>query len=48
MHQYNTYFFCQNIRRLRMEHKFSQKQMASMLGIGVKSLRLLERNIIPP
>ena len=40
--------FCGNLRRLRGTHGLSKKEMAGIPGIGVKSLTLLENNIIPP
>lgn len=39
---------CDNLRRLRRAHGLSKKEMAKILGIGVKSLSLLENNILPP
>ena len=48
--QNDKYFltFCDNLRQLRNAHGLSQKKMAGILGIGVKSLTLLENNIMPP
>ena len=40
--------FCGNLRRLRSTHELSKKEMAGIPGIGIKSLTLLENNIIPP
>lgn len=40
--------FCRNLRNLRKAHGLSKKKMAGILGIGVKSLTLLEHDIIPP
>ena len=40
--------FCQNIRYLRKKHNLTQKQMATLLGIGIQTLRMLEKNIVPP
>ncbi len=40
--------FCETVRRLRQAHGLSQRNMAKQLGIGVGSLRKLERGEIPP
>lgn len=40
-------YLCRNIKYLRNVHKISKKEMASILGIGVKSLRLIEKGIVP-
>lgn len=40
--------FCNNILILRKKHKLTQAQMSELLGIGVKSLRSLEKGEIPP
>lgn len=39
--------FCHNIRILRQHYKLSQKEMAQQLHIGIHSLRMLEKGIIP-
>ena len=39
--------FCQNIKTLRERHCLSKKEMAKILGIGVKSLTKIEQGIIP-
>ncbi len=38
---------CENIRNLRKNNGLSKKEMAKLLGIGIKRLNLLEQNIIP-
>lgn len=40
--------FCRNIKYLRKKHGYSQSEMAKILGIGVNSLRELEREELPP
>ena len=37
-----------NLVWLRKANGFSQRDMAKLLGIGVSSLRSLERGIVPP
>ncbi len=39
--------FCENIRRLRVKHALSKKEMAKRLEIGVHSLSLLENGVFP-
>lgn len=39
--------FCNLVRSLRFETKITQKEMASILGVGVGSVRKLERGVIP-
>lgn len=39
--------FCENIRRLRAQHRLSKKEMAKRLEIGVHSLSLLESGVLP-
>lgn len=41
-------FLCNNLRRLRAAHGLTKKQMAEILGISIRSLTLLENNVIPP
>lgn len=43
---YNT--FCQNVIWLRTQSGLSKKAMARCLGIGVGSIRKIERLIMPP
>ena len=38
---------CANIRYLRKKNHLSQKTMAALLHIGVKSLRKMEQGIFP-
>lgn len=40
--------FCGNLRYLRCRHGLSKREMSRILGIGVKSLTLLENNTVPP
>ena len=40
--------FCDNIRYLRKSINLSKKEMANLLGIGLHSLNLLEKGMIPP
>ena len=40
--------FCKNIRILRIKNGLSQKEMAKLLRIGVRSLRTIETGHIPP
>ena len=44
----SVFIFFENIRYLRKKHRLTQKQMAEILGIGIKSLSLIERGILPP
>lgn len=39
--------FCQNIKKLREGGKPSKKDMAKRLGIGVKTLTMLENGVMP-
>ena len=41
------YCFCENIRLLRQAHLLSKKEMADIMGINVKTLDMLEGNILP-
>lgn len=45
--QKESVVFCQNIKKLREAEKLSKKDMSKRLGIGVKSLTMLENGIIP-
>ncbi|MBQ8338309.1 MAG: helix-turn-helix domain-containing protein [Oscillospiraceae bacterium] len=38
--------FCENVKRLRQREGLSKKEMAKKLGIGVKSLTLIESGIV--
>ena len=42
-----SYNFCRNIAYLRRTHNLTQAQMARIMGVGVHSIRLLERGILP-
>ena len=39
--------FCANVRNIRKVNKLSKKEMAKILGIGVKGLNSLENGVIP-
>ena len=39
--------FCQNVKILRERNGLSRKEMAEIMGIGLKSLDKLEQNILP-
>lgn len=39
--------FCENVKFLRLKHNLTQKEMAHICGIGIKSLALIEKGIIP-
>ncbi len=39
--------FCNNISVLRIRNGLSKKKMAQIMGISVKTLSLLENNILP-
>jgi transcriptional regulator with XRE-family HTH domain len=39
--------FCENVRYLRKKNGLSKKEMAKKLGIGVKSLELIETGSLP-
>lgn len=39
--------FCANIAYLRRSRGLTQKEMALILGIGIRSLRMLEKGTIP-
>lgn len=40
--------FCENLKNIRKSYGYSKVKMARLLGIGVKSLSLIESGIIPP
>lgn len=40
-------YFSQHVRRIRIERKMTQKEMADRLGIGVRTLSRIERGILP-
>lgn len=42
------HIFAQNIQYIRKLHNLTQKQMATLLGISVQSLRNIEQGPIPP
>ncbi len=39
--------FCANIRYLRDKHGLSKRDMADILGVGVKTITALEHNTVP-
>ena len=41
-------FFCENIKALRKINNLSKKEMAKLIGIGTKSLTLIENGRLPP
>ena len=41
------FVLCENIKKLRKNNSLTKSEMAKLLGIGRKSLDLLEHNIIP-
>ena len=42
------WIFLANLTDLRLRYGYTQKQMAHLLGIGIPSLRMIERGILPP
>ena len=40
--------FCKNMTKLRKKYNLTQKEMAKICGIGVKSISLIEKGILPP
>lgn len=40
--------FTDNLRYLRKKHGFTQRQAAALLGVGVHSISLLEKGVLPP
>ena len=40
--------FCWNVCKLRKEHGLTKKQMADIMGVGVRSVRMIERGELPP
>ncbi len=46
-HKKDVLIFCYNIRFLRRKYKLSRAEMAKRLGIGVQTLRALEKDEIP-
>lgn len=43
-----TDIFMENVVHLRRAHGLSRRNMAEILGIGVKSLHKIERGVMPP
>ena len=41
-------YFCQNMKYLRQKKSLSQKEMAKILNISVKTLAKIESGILPP
>ncbi len=41
------YNFCKNVTQIRKNYALSKKEMSKILGIGVRSLSMIENNIIP-
>ena len=44
----NFLYFSYHIQRIRKEQKLTQREMAGRLGIGVRTLSMIERGILPP
>ena len=40
--------FCRNISGLRKQYGYSKKEMAQLLGIGIRSLNKIECGVLPP
>ncbi len=40
--------FCKNVKILRLKNNLTPMEMAHICGIGVKTLSLIEKGIIPP
>ena len=40
--------FLRNVAWLRKHHGLSQKEMAVLLGVGVGTIRKMERGVLPP
>lgn len=45
--QYELSVFCENFKKLRKKEKLSKRKMAKILGIGVKSITLIENGTVP-
>ena len=45
---YEARIFGNNLKRIRKDNGLSMKAMSKKLGIGVKSLSLIEKGIFPP
>ncbi len=39
--------FCTNVRNLRKMYNLTKEQMSKVMGIGIHSLNLIEKGIIP-
>ena len=39
---------CRNVAYLRKKHGLTQSQMANIMGVGIGTVRSLERGIVPP
>lgn len=40
--------FCENIKALRRKYGLSEAEMAKKIGVGVETLKKIERGILPP
>ena len=40
--------FCENVKMLRERSGLSKKEMAEIMGIGIKSLEKIENGVLPP
>ena len=47
-HNNEIYNFCRNVLYLRKKHGLTQVQMAKIMNVGVGTVRLLERGVLPP
>lgn len=41
-------YFCSNVRLLREREGLSKRKMAKLLGVGVKTLTMIENGTFPP
>ena len=41
-------YFSQHVQRIRREQNLTQREMADRLGIGVRTLSMIESGILPP
>ena len=39
--------FCNNVKRLRKQSGLSKQEMSKILGIGINSLSMIERGVLP-
>lgn len=41
------FILCENIKRLRKKERLSKKEMARIMGIGIRSVTMLENGMLP-